>query len=577
MLSEHPDRPQEDPESHAVEIDIFDFYNKLQSPWQKLFIDVRDRSTFSENHPIYAINLPLGIEEDALIGALKKDIEAQMNIIRHIFVYSDRSIADTATAAHCRRILGRLQQHFSLSPPLSVCCDIEAVLYTKYPFLCEVGCIGHVDGEEDPKGGDEEKERPPPKVPAARSIANLYAERIANRLEYPEQILNDRLFLGDYSMATRRELMVHLKISHVVNCTERANEFEGDDQLKIEYLQIPLSDSFSAPIALHFDAAADFIGTALAEDAGHRVFVHCRKGVSRSSAVTVAFLMKAHSMAMAEALHFVEARRSCIAPNESFKAQLRYFEENGCRIDDGVRRRVQALCGALHREFRTAAVVERVGRAVAVSVADAALPGDAENKHMAVLYRHGGRWSKEEVGAVRAEATRWMADQIGSERATVSFTIARWGRRSVKVGGNLLRMCLHLRRRFASLSVDTPRVPHISLFRGKRLCAATTCRVCGGSGHSQKRCPLLSAQRISSVMTRIERRRAQKLREIALLDAQQNELGVLQSNLAALDAQTVGHRLQRISASFERRPKRKGRRRNGKKKKRPSVAEMKMK
>ena len=53
-----------------------------------------------------------------------------------------------------------------------------------------------------------------------------------------------------------------------------------------------------------------------------RVLVHCMAGVSRSTTVTVAYLMAREQMTMREALTAVRARRPIVGPNPGFLRQL---------------------------------------------------------------------------------------------------------------------------------------------------------------------------------------------------------------------------------------------------------------
>lgn len=57
-----------------------------------------------------------------------------------------------------------------------------------------------------------------------------------------------------------------------------------------------------------------------------RILVHCNKGVSRSSSMVIAYLMKRHSMPFDHALAFVVKRRPVANPNESFRRQLQDYE-----------------------------------------------------------------------------------------------------------------------------------------------------------------------------------------------------------------------------------------------------------
>ena len=76
-------------------------------------------------------------------------------------------------------------------------------------------------------------------------------------------------------------------------------------------------------MAPYFERACQFI------DEAHRsngvVLVHCVCGVSRSTTLCCAYLMKHHSMTIEEALVQIRSRRSIIQPNLNFLRQLIVF------------------------------------------------------------------------------------------------------------------------------------------------------------------------------------------------------------------------------------------------------------
>ncbi len=59
-----------------------------------------------------------------------------------------------------------------------------------------------------------------------------------------------------------------------------------------------------------------------------KVLVHCHAGVSRSTTVVVAFLMKTKRWPYKKALNYVKQRRYIVDPNFGFVEQLRKFEES---------------------------------------------------------------------------------------------------------------------------------------------------------------------------------------------------------------------------------------------------------
>lgn len=59
---------------------------------------------------------------------------------------------------------------------------------------------------------------------------------------------------------------------------------------------------------------------------GGNTLVHCVAGVSRSVSVCLAYLIKYHNMSLMKAYQWIERRRPCIQPNNSFFKQLIDFE-----------------------------------------------------------------------------------------------------------------------------------------------------------------------------------------------------------------------------------------------------------
>jgi protein-tyrosine phosphatase len=58
-----------------------------------------------------------------------------------------------------------------------------------------------------------------------------------------------------------------------------------------------------------------------------KVLVHCAMGISRSSAIVIAWLMKRNNWTLEQAKSAVKSQRSIIKPNEGFVNQLVEFEK----------------------------------------------------------------------------------------------------------------------------------------------------------------------------------------------------------------------------------------------------------
>merc|ERR1712002_209057 len=110
----------------------------------------------------------------------------------------------------------------------------------------------------------------------------------------------------------------------------------------MRYMRIPVRDNGLIDLRKHFQAAFDFIEEARRRDA--RVLVHCHAGISRSSTISIAYVMMHMNQSMSQAYQFVKSKRPIIAPNLGFVGQLMEFEQflnkmasarnGGCRITD---------------------------------------------------------------------------------------------------------------------------------------------------------------------------------------------------------------------------------------------------
>ena len=57
-----------------------------------------------------------------------------------------------------------------------------------------------------------------------------------------------------------------------------------------------------------------------------KILIHCNAGVSRSSSIVIAYLMKREHLNYKTAYNYVKLKRNCIAPNNGFIEQLKKLE-----------------------------------------------------------------------------------------------------------------------------------------------------------------------------------------------------------------------------------------------------------
>ena len=83
-------------------------------------------------------------------------------------------------------------------------------------------------------------------------------------------------------------------------------------------------DSETQDIKQYFDQSGKFIDDAIKN--GGRVMVHCHAGISRSSSIILAYLIKYKNMSFDEALATAQKKREKINPNPGFVKQLKEYE-----------------------------------------------------------------------------------------------------------------------------------------------------------------------------------------------------------------------------------------------------------
>ncbi|KAK7440256.1 hypothetical protein VKT23_017196 [Stygiomarasmius scandens] len=134
-----------------------------------------------------------------------------------------------------------------------------------------------------------------------------------------DEILNNKLYIGNLAAATSTETLERLGITHILSvCPEFASTGPN-------HMNISVDDSEYDDLLIFLPRACQFIQQAL-EGEG-RVLVHCVVGVSRSATVAAAYLMQSRQWTSATALDFIRKRRPCVQPNYGFLKQLDAFAD----------------------------------------------------------------------------------------------------------------------------------------------------------------------------------------------------------------------------------------------------------
>lgn len=90
--------------------------------------------------------------------------------------------------------------------------------------------------------------------------------------------------------------------------------------VQVQHLWIVVEDHPREDISMFFNSAYDFIDRHIREG---NVLVHCRAGISRSSSIVIAYLIKKNKLDFQQALSLVRMERPIVHPNKGFTKQLR--------------------------------------------------------------------------------------------------------------------------------------------------------------------------------------------------------------------------------------------------------------
>lgn len=182
-------------------------------------------------------------------------------------------------------------------------------------------------------------------------------------LKGDDDVVISSIYLGPKLAASEEayESLATANVGAIVNATnrvpcyhrqpqERTGSAEGqkehqEQRQTIKYCQVPVNDVefedilsylVGATAFIHACLTGDGIGSNLDDDVDEQstsslssptsVLVHCEVGMSRSSTIVIAYLMRYHGMTRDEAYVEVKKRRPLTNPNQGFWKQLSDFE-----------------------------------------------------------------------------------------------------------------------------------------------------------------------------------------------------------------------------------------------------------
>ena len=145
------------------------------------------------------------------------------------------------------------------------------------------------------------------------------------KLDFHE-IIPNKLYLGNNESAKNLDILKNNQITSILICGYFLSEYFPGQFI---YKTLEIQDNEYEIIINSLIKGIEFI------EKNKTILVHCREGISRSSAIVIAYIMYKEKKSYIEAENFVRTKKSDINPNENFVNQLKEFEDiiKVCKYD----------------------------------------------------------------------------------------------------------------------------------------------------------------------------------------------------------------------------------------------------
>jgi protein-tyrosine phosphatase len=141
----------------------------------------------------------------------------------------------------------------------------------------------------------------------------------------PMSRIEDHLYIGSWRDVEEVEALRSAGITHILNVAKEVDPTINAASLEqFKSLHIPLVDEHRENILNHMESACTFIEAA--RECGGKCLVHCRRGISRSPAIVVGYLMRHEKLPYEQAVDYVKERRLCVSLNIAFREFLSAYD-----------------------------------------------------------------------------------------------------------------------------------------------------------------------------------------------------------------------------------------------------------
>jgi protein tyrosine phosphatase len=105
----------------------------------------------------------------------------------------------------------------------------------------------------------------------------------------PSVVIDGFLYHGDLGHAIDLDLLLELKIQHIINLCDCPLDKEIQELFDVLWIH-DLEDNVQGNIRRYFDQTNEFLSKCKIKN--EKVLVHCQAGISRSSSIVLAYLIK---------------------------------------------------------------------------------------------------------------------------------------------------------------------------------------------------------------------------------------------------------------------------------------------
>ncbi|CAF1115794.1 unnamed protein product [Rotaria sp. Silwood1] len=155
---------------------------------------------------------------------------------------------------------------------------------------------------------------------------HLLNNRIQRKITYhePTLIFDKFLYLGGLRSLHDQNRLTRLNITHILSVLWIRPKKDSIPP-NVKHLFIKAEDTMSFNMSPYFEQACQFIEEA--RQLNGCVLIHCACGVSRSTTLCCAYLIKHHSMSIEQAINEIRTHRPIVQPNTGFLRQLIRYNE----------------------------------------------------------------------------------------------------------------------------------------------------------------------------------------------------------------------------------------------------------